>query len=283
MVNSISSTNLLKQIQQKQNVQNTQAQTETNKTITEQKAEMKTMMNTMLGTDLVTRKNNIQKLDAIFKKLDGKEGLDFVNTAYAELTKFMELDGIAPKEITWEKNEGRAYIVGDYRFYNNSIVFYTDNFMKMDKAAQLGLLAHELTHCKQLANMLRTEGLDVAKIASAYASSGLKAALSGGNPMVMQLYAKAKQEGKEKEFIQQAILQNTIKTTKELMEAHAETLKLPKHPLNSENGKKAQADWVAQMNYNGRDMNSYNNCPMEKEAMAMEYMIIGGYKTFKQM
>ena len=150
MVSNVSSTNLLKHIQQKNNVQNVFSQTPS-KTSTKEQAEMQTMMNTMLGTDLITRKNNVQKLDAIFKKLEGKDGLDFVNTAYTELTKYMELDGIAPKEITWEKNEGRANIVGDYRFYNNSIVFYTDNFMKMDKAAQLGLLAHELSHCKHQA------------------------------------------------------------------------------------------------------------------------------------
>lgn len=282
MVTNITSTNLLKSIKSNQAIQNTSTQSPTATEIAEKKAEMQTTVQSMLGSDLITQKNNLKKLDELFTKLEGKEGLDFANAAYTELAKFMELEDVAPKQITWEKNEGRTDIVGDYRFYNNSIVFYTDNFAKMDKATQLGFIAHELTHCKQLANMLRTEGVSVPKIASAYAVSDLKAALSGGNPAVMKAYAQAKMNGKDQEFIQQAITQITLKTTKELLEAHAHTLKLPKHPLNSENGKKAQADLVAQFNYNGRDMNSYNNCPLEKEAMAFEMMMRGAYKTHKK-
>lgn len=222
------------------------------------------------GIDIV-KHSDTKDLSVVFEKIKGKDGIDFVNTAYTELVKYMDLEGVAPEKITWEKNEGRA-IVGDYRFYNNSVVFYSDYFMKMDKASQLGIIAHELTHCKQLENMLRTEGISVERIAYAYAVSDMRAMMVN-NPKIQQMHAQAKANGKEKEFMQQMVALGTMKTTKELQEAHANTLKMPKHSLNSEKGKKAQADLVAQFNYNGADMNTYNACPLEKEAMMMENKI----------
>lgn len=230
--------------------------------------------NACMGRDLV-KTTDTKDLNIVFEKLKDKDGVDFVNTAYTELVKYMDLEGVAPNKITWEKNEGRP-IVGDYRFYNNSIVFYSDYFMKMDKASQLGIIAHELTHCKQLENMLRTEGISVERIAYAYAVSDMRAMMVN-NPKIQQMHAQAKANGKEQEFIQQMVALGTMKTTKELNEAHANTLKMPKHPLNSEKGKKAQTDLVAQFNYNGADMVAYNKCPMEKEAMMFENKIKNAY------
>jgi len=231
------------------------------------------------GMDLVNNTNSIKQLDEIFKKLDGKEGKGFADCAYSELVKYMGLDGIAPKNITWVKNEGRP-IIGDYMFYNNSVVFYTDYFLKQDKASQLATIAHELTHCKQLANMLTTEGMSVEKIAYAYAVSDMRAMLIR-NPKVIEMHKTAKANGKEKEFMQIMIQAGTIKTAKELYQAHAQTLKLPKHPLNSPDGIKAQKDWAAQFNYNGADIKAYNACPLEKEAMFAESMIKAAYNSRK--
>ncbi|MBD5402587.1 hypothetical protein HDR58_07300 [bacterium] len=233
--------------------------------------------NIQSGKDLINNTNSLKELDEIFKKLEGKEGKDFANTAYHELVKYFDIEKNAPKEITWEKNEGRA-IVGDYRFYDNSIVFYTDYFMQNNKAEQLATIAHELTHCKQLANMLTTEGLSVEKIAYAYAVSDMRAMLIR-NPKIIEMHKKAIAEDKEKEFMQSLIQVGTIKTAKELYAAHSETLKQPKHPLNSLEGIKAQKDWIAQYNYNGADMKVYNACPMEKEARQVEMMISSAYKN----
>lgn len=229
------------------------------------------------GKDLVKNTNSIKDLDEIFKKLDGKDGKEFADTAYSELVKYFGLEGIAPKSITWEKNEGRP-IIGDFRFYDNSVVFYTDYFMQNDKATQLGTIAHELTHCKQLANMLTTEGITVEKIAYAYAVSDLRAMLTR-NPKVIEMHKQAKEQGKEKEFMQMMINTGMAKTAKELYTAHAQTLKLPKHPLNSPEGLKAQKDLVAQFNYNGADLKAYNACPMEHEAMDVERMVMAAYKS----
>lgn len=223
---------------------------------------------------------NLKDLNNLFKKIENKKGEDFINTAYQELVKIMDLEGMAPKEITWEKNEGRP-IVGDYKFYNNTIVLYKDYFKKLDKATQIGILAHELTHCKQLCNMLSTEGISVEKIANAYAVSDLKAMLIT-NEKVKKMYSQAKSNGKEKEFLSYMTMVGTQKTKKELEEAHSETLKMPKHPLNSKQGQKAQFDLVAQYNYNGADMKVYNACPLEKEAMKIEKMVINSYKMYKK-
>ena len=51
------------------------------------------------------------------------------------------------------------------------------------------------------------------------------------------MYRQDKSNGKEKEFLSYMKMVGTQETKKELEEAHSETLKMPKHPLNSENGK----------------------------------------------
>ena len=231
------------------------------------------------GKALVTG-SDFENLDVLFETLKDKDGKEFANAAYEGLVKIMGLEGSAPVEITWEKNEGRP-IIGDYRFYDNTIVFYTDYFFKQDKAEQLATIAHELTHCKQTVNVLRTEGIPVERYAYAYAMSDLRAALVR-NPHIIDAMKKAKAMGKEKELTKYLISQWTLRTAKELREAHAYTLTLPKHPLNSPAGKKAQEDLQAQFNYNGADMEAYNACPLEKEAMMTEKMITALYKSYNR-
>ena len=273
-VSQISGTNLIKQ-KVEQNQQSQPVEVKVVQELPDSKA--------ITGQDLVSGNNiSFKDLDNLFKEIKDKNGREFCDKAYSGLVKLMGLEGMAPEKITWEKNEGRDYIVGDYRFYNNSVVFYTDTFDKMDKATQLGIIAHELTHCKQFVNMLRTEGLSVDKIAYAHAVADMRAMLIN-NPAVMEKHKKAKAEGKEKEFIQKNTMLWAMKTAEEIKQAHAKTLQMPKHPLNSENGKKAQADWVAKYNYNGADMESYSKNPNEVEAMTFENMIKGAFQAFCKM
>ena len=277
MINSVSSilnTNLIKQ-KVEQNQQSQPIEAKVVQELPDSKA--------ITGQDLVSGNNiSFKDLDNLFKEIKDKNGKEFADAAYSGLVKLMGLEGMAPEKITWEKSEGRDYIVGDYRFYNNSIVFYTDCYDKLDKATQLGLLAHELTHCKQFVNMLRTEGLSVDKIAYAHAVADMRAMLIN-NPAVMEEHKKAKAEGKEKEFIQKTTILWAMKTAEEIKQAHAKTIQMPKHPLNSENGKKAQADWVAKYNYNGADMKSYNENPNEIEARTFAEMIKGAFVAFCRM
>lgn len=270
-INQVSNTNLIEQkVMQAQTSQS--AETKTVQELPSSRA--------ITGQDLVSGNNiSFKDLDKLFKEIKNLKGREFADAAYAGLVKLMGLEGMAPEKITWEKNEGRDYIVGDYRFYNNSIVFYTDSYDKLDKATQLGLLAHELTHCKQFVNMLRTEDMTVDKIAYAHAVADMRAMLIN-NPAVMEKHKKAKAEGKEKEFIQKNTMLWAMKTAEEIKQAHAKTLQMPKHPLNSENGKKAQADWVAKYNYNGADMESYNKNPNEIEAYTFENMIKSAFVVF---
>ena len=267
----LSSTNLIKQKVEPNDV-GISSEVQTAQTLPDLKA--------ITGQDLVSGSSiSFKDLDKLFKEINDLKGKEFADAAYSGLVKLMGLEGMAPEKITWEKNEGRDYIVGDYRFYNNSIVFYTDSYDKLDKATQLGIIAHELTHCKQFVNMIRTEGLSVDKIAYAHAVADMRAMLIN-NPAVMEKHKKAKAEGKEKEFIQKNTMLWAMKTAEEIKQAHAKTIQMPKHPLNSENGKKAQADWIAKYNYNGADMESYSKNPNEVEAMTFENMIKGAYKVF---
>ena len=234
-----------------------------------------------LGRDLVvdnTNKNN--DINVVFKKLEGKKGKDFADTAYKELVKFYGLSDVAPKELTWEQKEGRP-IVSDYRWYENKVVVYKDYFEKATPEEQLGYIAHELTHCKQTTNILRTEGLPVQAYAMAIATSDFRANVVN-NPTVKENFKKAMSKGKEKEFAALMIRANAANTYKELNAVFADVLKLPKHSLQSENGQKALRDLRAQATYNGTDTVAYNNCELEKEAMNVENDIKQKYIDYKK-
>ncbi|MCM1265919.1 MAG: hypothetical protein NC200_06940 [Candidatus Gastranaerophilales bacterium] len=234
-----------------------------------------------LGRDLVIDKtSNNSDLSVVFKKLEGKKGADFANTAYKELVKLYGLSDVAPKELSWEQSEGRP-IVSDYRWYENKVVVYKDYFEKATPEEQLGYIAHELTHCKQTTNILRTEGLPVQSYAMAIATSDFRANVIN-NPTVKANFQKAMTQGKEKEYAALMIRANAANTYKELTTVFADVLNLPKHSLQSENGQKALNDLRAQATYNGADMTAYNNCELEKEAMSVENDIKQKFLDYKK-
>ena len=113
-VNQLSATNLIKQKVEQNNVGISAGV---------QSAQELPNLKAITGQDLVSGNNiSFKDLDKLFKEIKDLKGNAFADAAYAGLVKLMGLEGMAPEKITWEKNEGRDYIVGDYRFYNNSIV-----------------------------------------------------------------------------------------------------------------------------------------------------------------
>ena len=231
------------------------------------------------GKDLVqTQQKSNADLSVVFKKLEGLEGDDFAKTAYKELVKYMGLEGLAPKELTFEPKEGRP-IASDYKWYENKVVVYRDYFDKASKAEKLGYIAHELTHCKQTTNILKTDSPNIVQqYAFAIATSDFRAAMVDN--MQMRLgFVKAKQMGKANEYAQAMIYRQAAATYKELTTIFADVLKQPKHSLNSENGQKAIHDIQAQSVYNGADAKGWANCPLEAEAMAFENSVVKAYLT----
>lgn len=231
------------------------------------------------GKDLVQTQNNTKidnDLAALFQNLKGKDGKDFAETAYKGLVKYFGLDDVAPKSLSWEQSEGRP-IVSDYKWYENKVVLYEDYFNKAPKEKQIGYIAHELTHLKQTTNILKTESLPLGNYAVAIAVSDFKAMMTR-NPQMQNAYKTASLNGKGKEFSTYMIQKGAAQTYKELNTVFADVLKQPKHPLNSPEGQKAVNDVKAQAMYNGADLNEYNNCPLEKEAMDIENSIRLAYR-----
>lgn len=218
------------------------------------------------GRDLLSTMKESQSdkdLKIIFKKLEGLEGDDFSKTAYKELVKYMNLEDCAPKELTFENSEGRP-IASDYKWYENKVIVYRNYFDKSSKSEKLGYIAHELTHCKQTSNILKTDHPNIVQqYAFAIAMSDFRAAVSR-DPNVANSLLKARQAGQEKEYVSAMIYKQAGATYKELTTVFADVLKLPKHPIDSENGKKALFDIKAQSEYNGAVYTAWENCPSEK-------------------
>lgn len=231
------------------------------------------------GKDIVQtqqKANTDTDLSVVFKKLEDLEGDDFAKTAYKELVKHLGLEDCAPKELTFEQKEGRP-IASDYKWYENKIVVYRNYFDRASKAEKLGFIAHELIHCKQTTNILKTDSPNIIQqYAFAIATSDFRAAMVT-NPQARQNFVKAQQLGKANEYAQAMIYRQAAATYKELTTIFAGVLKQPKHPLNSKNGQKALHDIKAQSVYNGADAQGWANCPLEAEAMAFEKKVIKVY------
>lgn len=99
-----------------------------------------------------------EDLKISFAKLYNKHGKSFFKKAYKELVKYMDLQGFAPKKVkfvrcdkttaaTFDECLNRiGYSINEYKY------FYS-------KPDQLGSLAHELQHCKQSVNLIRSKSV----------------------------------------------------------------------------------------------------------------------------
>ena len=228
------------------------------------------------GFDLVKKKEIPPILSEMFEAIRDKRDEDLAETAYPFLVKYIGVEDVAPPKLTWKRAEGRS-IVADYKVFENAVVIYSDLFKKVSKAEQLAFIAHELTHCKQAFNMMRTENIGIEKYAYVNAVSDFRAA-TVRNKKIINALNEVRKNNKEKELVQYLVQTATINNIKELKQTYPNFDKLSKIKANSDEGKKAQADLKAQFEYNGADETSYNNCPLEKEAFEKEKEIIRFYK-----
>lgn len=214
-----------------------------------------------------------EELKATFHKLQNEEGESFIHKAYSELVDFMGLKGIAPEKVKI-KPDGEHSITGGFDQVENTIE-YTQGFLtKAKKEQQINLLAHELKHCRQFTNIMRTEGIGVEKYAEAIADNSYKTLKEGPlNIQFQREYKKALDNGTLEEFTKQTKQQWIDEVTEKINNNFSEALKLPKISADSEEGKEAIKYLEAMRNYEGLGLtgmgsSEYRNNPLEAEAYA---------------
>lgn len=239
-----------------------------------------------VGTFILTRgksTNNAEKLlkqipedlQVRFGKLKDLQGEEFVKKAYSEMVEYMGLKGIAPKTIGNNGADAAFAINGGYNPIENTIS-YTDGFFnKIGKAEQINMLTHELKHCKQFTNMLRTEGLTVEKYVEASLNSTINQLIEDPlkNITFHMGYNLAKERGAEKEFIQRAKDNWSKALIKRVNENYQDILAMPKIKADSPEGIKAFEHLKAMNEYEGvgflgMGSEKYKNNPIEVEAYA---------------
>lgn len=219
-------------------------------------------------------KNITDEYKTIFANLDGKVGQEFVDTAYGNMVSYMKLNGIAPKSINITGSDGVMSVKGGYDFINN-IIKYSQSFEKLTPKQQINLISHELKHCEQFSNIIRTENIGVSQYARAIAENSLKQSL-GKNSMNFMLkikYEQALKQGKDEEFIKKTVDNWTKDLIPKIETNFSDVLKLPKIKANSPEGIKAVQDLKALKDYEelnafGFGSNEYRNNPLEVEAYA---------------
>lgn len=213
-------------------------------------------------------------LQARFANIKDLQGKDFVDKAYKEMVDYMGLSKVAPKGITVNAEDKAFSITGGYNPMKNTIDFSKGFMSKLSREKQLNMLAHELKHCEQFTNMLRTEGITVEQYIGAGVDNIVKDVISGKsfNNISLQIaYEAAKKEGKAEEFlakIKDGALKSRVKIVKENF---ADVLAMPKIKADSAEGKAAYEHLKAYSNYEGIGFlgcggDAYKNNPLEVEA-----------------
>ncbi len=237
-------------------------------------------------TALIT-KNIPNEYKTIFANLEGKTGQEFVDTAYENMVNHMKLNGIAPKSISITGADGVMSVNGGYDYVSNTIRYSQSFVEKCAPQQQINLLSHELKHCEQFTNILRTENIGVSEYARTIAENSLKQSLSKSSFdfMLKSRYEQALKQGKGEEFIQKTVDNWTKDLIPQIETNFAEVLKLPKIKANSPEGIKAVQDLKAMRNYEGLDAfgfgsETYKNNPLEVEAYAFGDSIEKIFKGF---
>lgn len=235
-----------------------------------------------------TTENIPNELKVIFEELNGKTGKEFVDLAYQKMVNYMKLEGIAPNSIIIQGESGLAKAKGGYDPVTNTIEFSKGFIENLTNEQQINLLSHELKHCEQFNNMIRTEGIGVKEYAKAIAENNVKNALnpsSFNNYWFRFKYNQAVENGTGEEFLQKTIDKGTEKLIADIETNFAQVLKMPKIKANSPEGIKAVEQLEAQRHYEGLGFlgiggEKYKNNPLEKEAYVFGDNIGQLYKAF---
>lgn len=232
-------------------------------------------------------KNIPNEYKPVFANLEGKTGQEFVDSAYENMVNHMKLNGIAPKSINIGSKDGIMSVNGGYDYINNTIEYSQGFLEKLTPQQQMNLISHELKHCEQFSNILRTENIGVSKYARTIAENSLKQALdkSSSDFILKSRYEQALKQGKGEEFIQKTIDNWTKELIPKIETNFSEVLKLPKIKATSPEGIKAVQDLESMKNYEGLNAlgfgsENYRNNPLEVEAYAFGDKIEKIFKNF---
>ena len=228
-----------------------------------------------------------QDLQIRFERLKKLSGKDFVDKSYNEIVDYMGLKGVAPKGISINGSDGVMTITGGYNPMLNTIGYSSGFVKKLTKDQQINMIAHELKHCEQFTNMLRTEGITVEKYVESTVDSYIKNAIKKPVQDVSfyMSYMRAKDAGKVNEFLEYYRTEVTKKLSEDIRQNFADVLKLPKFKTDSPEAKKAFEHLKANSEYEGLNMfgsgnDAYKNNPLEVEAYAYGSKISELFKKF---
>jgi len=208
-------------------------------------------------------------LKPIFAKIKNKKGDEFVSEAYSEMVKYLGLEGIAPSKISKTGADGIMTITGGFSPTNKTIGYSDGFFSKLNRTQQLNMLSHELRHCRQTVDFLRTEGIGIEEYAKAWTESSLKAGLD--NPFNAMIYKQAQKSGAGEEFLANSRKSIFEKIKKSLEENYADVLKMPKISADSEEGRRIHKLFAGCREYEGIGMfglegENYRSNPLEIDA-----------------
>ena len=183
----------------------------------------------------------------------------------------MKLEGIAPEKIGRSgADQGFCAVQGGFDPAANTIKYTDGFFTKLDRATQFEMLAHELKHSEQTSKIIRSGKLD--EYAQAWAEFNVNN--TKNNPLNIAFhmaYTQAKENGTEKEFLEQ-VTKNTKKQIFENMKkSHQVSLAMPQFKPGSQEYQDAEKYIEASRNYEGLGFmaipnENYRNNPLEIEA-----------------
>lgn len=167
-----------------------------------------------------------ENLQIAFERIKNKEGKRFVKAAYKELIKNMDLQGVVPKKLKFVKLPPNTN--AKYDDIYNRIYYSKDAVSKNPKSKQIGTLEHELTHCKQSCDLIRSSNISIEKYAAALAEAKVHQRRISYDKRFWGPYLEARRNGNGKKFISDTIKSCSNSLLPDLKKGFAQVLKLPK-------------------------------------------------------
>lgn len=209
----------------------------------------------LIGVAIYKKKKSLntipKELRELYKSIKHKNGQEFIDDAYSGLVKYMDLDGIAPSRVNLTNKPDGLFnsITGGFMIQSNSIEYSQGFKTKLTKPQQFNLLSHELFHCKQFNQIIRTEGLGIEALTDAYTNTMLQKNILGQNMKETLVKKYGESEAirilKEKK---DSLMQEYMP---KLKECYNKTLQLSKFAADSPEGIQAKKYADALSHYEG--------------------------------
>lgn len=167
------------------------------------------------------------ELKVSFAKIQSKKEKRFAKKAYKELVKYFNLEGFAPKRIKFFL--GVKGNLGSHDKISNKVAISRECVYRYPNSSKVEAISHELTHCKQACELIRSPRVGIKKYSKAvYEGIANEEVKDFFNFGLQANYLRAKRKGQGEQFIKDYAERLFKENEKKLRKSYKKAISSPK-------------------------------------------------------